>query len=494
MKNFLIVIPLFSLFYSLSVFSQISLPETFMKTWPELEEQNGSEPLGFYHFRGNPSRSWYGVGSLPSSRPKVLWRHGPFRGYYNSRMTQASVAAGQKKIWTGTGWTGQPVLRTLDDGREEVIVGAYDQAIHFFDANSGERTRNKFQAGGIIKGTVSLDPSGDPILLAGPNDGHFRVIDISRSQPTEIYRESFNTEKIARNRSGWDSSPMFIGDYIFAGGENALFYTLKMHKKRDTEGNRVDVKVEKLNAVRVYTRKMMSDFGSDSTHGTSIESSPVFFEDRVYISNSGGLIQGFDVNLLVSGASRNEALVFEHWVGDDVDATIVADEHGHLYVSIQDEKRTTKAQILASKKNGHLVKLNPYDPIHPILATFTIPNAHKTADKDGFWATPSINKTHIYITAHNGRFYVLDRNNLEIIFSEDLGSHNWATSVLIEDKLLVPTCIPGSLVLYDVSKPEAPQKLWTYKHPSGCIESTPLVWKGNIYVGSRDGYFYKIGL
>ena len=27
----------------------------------------------------------------------------------------------------------------------------------------------------------------------------------------------------------------------------------------------------------------------------------------------------------------------------------------------------------------------------------------------------------------------------------------------------------------------------------GCIESTPAVWKGRIYVGARGGRFYAIG-
>jgi hypothetical protein len=243
---------LFVIVLSLTLFkkaqAQLVVPENFMKAWPSLENQEQANPSGFYHFRGNPSRSWYGVGPLPNSEPRVLWRHGPFRGHYNSRMTEATIAAG-RKVWTGTGWTGQPVLRTLEDGREEVIVGAYDQAIHFFNADTGERTRQRFQAGGIIKGTVSLDPSGDPILFAGPNDGHFRMIDISGPSPLEIYRESFNTERIARNRSGWDSSPMIIGDYVFAGGENALFYVFKMNKERNASGDLTNLNIEKLNAV-----------------------------------------------------------------------------------------------------------------------------------------------------------------------------------------------------------------------------------------------------
>jgi len=46
---------------------------------------------------------------------------------------------------------------------------------------------------------------------------------------------------------------------------------------------------------------------------------------------------------------------------------------------------------------------------------------------------------------------------------------------------------------YDVSDPSVLQLLWELPVGGGCIESTPAVWNGRLYVGSRDGYFYAIG-
>jgi hypothetical protein len=37
-----------------------------------------------------------------------------------------------------------------------------------------------------------------------------------------------------------------------------------------------------------------------------------------------------------------------------------------------------------------------------------------------------------------------------------------------------------------------PEELWQVKL-EGCIESTPAVWKGMVYVGSRGGAVYGIG-
>jgi len=51
----------------------------------------------------------------------------------------------------------------------------------------------------------------------------------------------------------------------------------------------------------------------------------------------------------------------------------------------------------------------------------------------------------------------------------------------------------GVLHGYDVSDTSvAPRELWTVTL-EGCIESTPAVWNGRIFVGTRAGRFYAMG-
>jgi hypothetical protein len=46
---------------------------------------------------------------------------------------------------------------------------------------------------------------------------------------------------------------------------------------------------------------------------------------------------------------------------------------------------------------------------------------------------------------------------------------------------------------FDISDPrKAPKELWRVQL-SGCEESTPAVWRGMIYVGTRGGAMYGIG-
>jgi outer membrane protein assembly factor BamB len=64
--------------------------------------------------------------------------------------------------------------------------------------------------------------------------------------------------------------------------------------------------------------------------------------------------------------------------------------------------------------------------------------------------------------------------------------------VVVDDVLLQGDC-SGVLHAYDVSDPKAdPPELWTVQL-EGCIESTPAVFDGRIFVGARGGAFYAIG-
>ena len=64
--------------------------------------------------------------------------------------------------------------------------------------------------------------------------------------------------------------------------------------------------------------------------------------------------------------------------------------------------------------------------------------------------------------------------------------------MIIDDVLIQGDC-NGVLHGYDGSDTSvAPQELWTVTL-EGCIESTPAVWKGRIFVGTRAGRFYAMG-
>lgn len=62
-------------------------------------------------------------------------------------------------------------------GLIEVIYGTLDGKIYFLDAEDGQPTRDPINLGYPIKGSVSIDPRGYPLLYVGqgiPNNGDKR--------------------------------------------------------------------------------------------------------------------------------------------------------------------------------------------------------------------------------------------------------------------------------------------------------------------------------
>jgi hypothetical protein len=64
--------------------------------------------------------------------------------------------------------------------------------------------------------------------------------------------------------------------------------------------------------------------------------------------------------------------------------------------------------------------------------------------------------------------------------------------VTIDNQMVLGDCT-GALHDYNISNPRVrPKSIWTV-HLAGCIESTPAVWHGMLWVGARGGKFYGIG-
>lgn len=427
---------------------------------------------GLVMFRGNPTRTWYGTGPVPDD-PELLWR------FPESPMCGNSPVGGENLVWCGTGWTGQPVVWERPDGVTEVIVGAYDKSIHFLDAATGERTRPGFPMGDIIKGSVSLDPDGYPLLYAGSRDPDFRIIALDRETPTEIWSLSA-TSVAGMWNNDWDSNAAVVDDLLLIGGENSWWFGVELNRGLDSDGL-VTVDPEVVASIPAFTDALVQAVGRQQ----SIESSTAVYGSVAYFANSAGRIVGVDLADLPDGPAR---VVFDFWVGDDVDATIVVDEAGFLYVSVEEDLGTARSNEL-----GRLLKLAPSDPDDPVVWGIDIPSRGGVAG--GIWATPAFRDGLLYVATNPGELLVVDASNGEILWRDEIGSHAWSSPVIVDDTLVVSVDCYATPAMraYDLSNPESPVERWEIAFTDGCIESTPAVWKGNIYVGSRDGYFYAVG-
>ena len=97
------------------------------------------------------------------------------------------------------------------------------------------------------------------------------------------------------------------------------------------------------------------------------------------------------------------------------------------------------------------------------------------------------------MTTHPGELLVVNRHTGAVVHRERIGYHEWSSPVVVDGTLLVGLCDQGRLRAYDLGDPARPVQTWEVRVPTGgCIESTPAVWGGGIYVGSRDGHVYGV--
>ena len=444
-------------------------PESVGRPWGSVD--------GLLQFRGNPTRTWYGTGPLPE-RPRVLWR---FPRGDEPPMCAESRVGKRVSRWCGTGWTGQPAVWVRPDGVTEVVFGAFDRAVHFLDAATGRRTRPDLPTGDIIKGSVTIDPDGYPLLYFGSRDNRLRVVALDRDPPRVLWTLR-SADYPGLHNDDWDGNPAIVDGVMYVGGENGWFYAVELERALDARG-RVRVSPVVRVAMEGWTEELLERAGDRST---SIESSVALFEKRAYFANSLGRVVGVDVSNVTTGRAP---VLFDYWTGDDTDATLVVDREGFLYAAVELERFLPRAREV-----GQLLKLDPRRPDDPRVWGVPIPAAMGAERGGGIWSTPALAHGLLYVTTESGRLLVVDTTDGRVVWEETLARHLWSSPVVVGDELLIATC-EASLRAYGLTDPRAPALLWEVAvgRTRKCIESTPAVWQGVIYVGVWDGYFYAVG-
>jgi outer membrane protein assembly factor BamB len=436
---------------------------------------------GLTTFRGNASRSYYGEGPVPSD-PVERWVY-PAGGAKMCAMS-AETQTGPKKLWCGTGWTGQPNVVPWKRGMQ-VRVGAFDDRYHFLDAGTGTQQLPDLQTGDLAKGSATTDADGFPLYYAGSRDDQLRVIAMDRSKPTVLWQVDAHTSVPQPLwNDDWDGAPLQIGDYLLEGGENSWFYVIRLHRGYGADGLvRVDPKI--VATVRGWDSTLLGDIHDPPPQpDVSIENSVAFRDGIVYFANSGGLVQGWDIADLLNGGATPPKRVFRFWTGDDTDASVVIDEDGFLYVASEYQRFNARSQTI-----GQLMKLDPRRD-DPLVWSIHAPEIGFEG-AGGSWSTPAIYGDYVYFTTAAGRVLEVERSSGRIVWELQIGAPSIASPVVVDGTLLQGDC-SGHLYAWDVSDPTAPPPLRWKLDLGDCIESTPAVWHGWLYVGTREGFLYGL--
>lgn len=435
----------------------------------------GATVEGVLTFRGNPTRSYHGRGPVPRD-PTIGFRY-PGEG----GMCGESTNLGETKVWCGMGWTGQPAVFERD-GRTWAVFGAYDGAVHFVDADTGERILPSFPTGDLIKGSVTIDPDGYPLVYTGSRDDEYRILSIEGPEPRELWSMHARDFAPILWNDDWDSSGIVIDDHLFVGGENSRFFIVKLNRGVDPSGA-VTVAPEIVLDVAGWDQELLDALGDQTV---SIEVSPTVVGDTVYFTNSGGLVQGYDISGLAEGVTPTRS--FRFWMGDDTDASIVADADGMLYVAAEYERPSTRAR---SDAIGQLVKLDPTADVE----AGEDPLVWSWFDNDvmpgGIWGTPAVVDGVVYVATNAGELVAVSARTGTELWSKRLPGPLWGSPTVVDGILLIGDCA-GTFHAFELQPRGAEAtELWSMEL-GGCIEATPVVWDGRILIGTRGGALFSI--
>ena len=432
---------------------------------------------GLTTFRGNASRDYYGEGPVPR-HPVIRWRYPTSGGLCSSSTDNFGT-----RVWCGTGWTGQPNVIQHPNGRIEVREGAYDSHYHFLNGRTGVPMRPDLVTGDLAKGSATSDADGYPLYYAGSRDNLLRVVAMDRPQPDVLWSFDSRTQPGMMWNDDWDGAPLQVGDYLLEGGENCWFYVIRLHRHYDSAGM-VQVNPQIVMRVPGWDQQELTALGDQDV---SIENSVAFRNGVVYFANSGGLVQGWDISDVLNGGTRYRR-VFRFWDGDETDSSIVIDPQGYLYAGRHRTENVASRPIARDQQVGDLMKLDPRKPNDPLVWSVQLGGL---SPEQGLLDTPAWYHGIVYTTWAEGGLAAIDAKTGKVLWKRALPGPTWSSPVPIDDKLIVGDG-SGALNCFDISKPRIMPKLLWRLELGGIVESTPAVWHGWIYVGTRDGGIYGV--
>ena len=457
---------------------------------------NYTKLSGVTTFRGSNFRQngAYGTAQLSRNEFKNLWRR-----------TIGSIDSGYT-TWSGVGWTGQPVLikwpdelrRKMNINDEfindselvEVIYGTLDGNIYFWDAQTGRPTRSPIMLGFPIKGSVSIDPRGYPLLYVGQGisqangvKGSLGFHIYSLLDQRELYFLDGRDSLSFRDHGSFDGSCVINAeaDALLLGGENGIFYNVKLNSYYDSARPFVSVHPE----VTAYRYK------SSASSELGIENSIAAYGQYVWFADNGGLLTCMDVN------SMQAVWLFN--MGDDVDSSIAleveADGTVALYAVNQVDKQGAQGLCTIYKLNAMTGE---------VLWNYAVFCTSDGTNGGGGFASPALGKhtlgAYVYFnvcyTQESGTLYCFNKRTGAVVWSKSTTTPSWSSPLLVYREDGTGVLIVGNsggrgvLSMYD---PLTGKRLNSISL-EGKIECSPAVYNDILVLGTRECRVYGLKL
>lgn len=448
---------------------------------------------GVIAFRGDNYRSGatYGTASITEETISTLW----------------SRKISNYNGWTGSGWTGQPLIVRWDnaaksimnlypdkkakDGLVEVIYATLDGHIYFYDLDDGSYTRDPIFLGMNFKGSGCLDPRGYPLLYVGSgdyvDDKTPRMYVVSLIDTTVLYERSGGDSFALRNWGAFDAGPLISAetDTLIWGGENGVLYTIKLNTVYDQAAGTISVSPD--NPVKTrYTTKYDRWLG--------YECSPVIVDHYLYASENGGMFFCIDLNTM--------ELVWAQNTRDDSNSTPAfewgEDGRGYIYTApslhwTADSNHQGWMSIYKlDAQTGQIVWEYTYD-------CNTVPDV-----SGGVQSSPLLGKKGtdlegliVYTIArtpntYNGKMVAFDTKTGEVVWEMSMRNYAWSSPVALyteTGKAYIVVCDSyGNVILVDGTAGTMLDSVSLGYN----IESSPAVFGNTLVVGTRGEEVYAM--
>ena len=294
---------------------------------------NYTKEKGIVTFRGNTFRDdpTWGTADMKDYRIQGNWEVPSDSLGYNG------------KAWTGSGWTGQPLMMKWpretkeimnmydwakeDDDLVEVIYACLDGKVYFLDLKTGEPTRDVLNLGFTFKGSGALDPRGYPLLYLGSGYssklGKSRAFIISLIDCSTLYTFGNEDPFAERSVSFFDSSALVDAesDTLIYPGENGVLYLLHLNTQYDEKAGTLSVDPDRTAKWKYRGVRSGDEFW------LGMEDSAAVYGGYLFIAENGGCLMCLDLNTL--------KLVWAQDTLDDTNSSpVLSVENGKLYLYI----------------------------------------------------------------------------------------------------------------------------------------------------------------
>ncbi|MEI7814022.1 MAG: PQQ-binding-like beta-propeller repeat protein [Coriobacteriia bacterium] len=469
-------------------------------------------------FLGNSTRRFYGIGPVPEQL-RVIWKT-----ELGSGKTSGTASSKGPVTWAGSGWTGQPTL-VRDKGKLYLLIGGFDHGLRKIDAATG-KTIWRYEFPDVIKGTNTVwidqnapDPDGRIRVVCGSRRGTGANLYSSLEAVTPVRCVSFETGKelwrlpvphtLSYSRDA-DGSALMHKGRLYQGVESGNLYGLDPNYTSPLGVFRQPL---------VTSQTLLYEKGDSATHGGNLvlEGSPCVIGETLYVEAGSGHIYGLSLPDL--------EVVWDYQTGSDLDSTAVATRDGFLLCGIE-------KQYIAG--HGGVIKLDPRKPAAE-AAVWYLPTADRHfVDWDG-GVIGSVAVNDEYDPEHNrpplaaasaidGYLYLFSQNETKgsalsfdgktqmptpVIVAKRYIGGSISTPLIVEDHVIAAgydAKIHVYRIIYDAKEGSGValktrdgrsvrvSLVETGSFAGGAsFESTPIVWNGRIYIGSRDGHLYCLG-